>query len=211
MTLENWIAYVLAYTVISVIPGPSVLMVIGQALSRGRRAALICILGDLTGGLVVMLAAWAGVGLILAASGTAFALLKWAGVLYMGWLGLAQIRAARRLGMVPAQADPASASPARSSADSLRAGFLTGVLNPKAIMFYMAFLAQFINPAAPQVPQFLILMASSAMVVATVLGGYALLASAVATRLRSLRARRAMSYAGGGCLLGGSVLLAARG
>ena len=56
MTLESWIAYVLAYTVLSIIPGPSVLMVIAQALSRGIQTAMACILGDLAGGVVIMAA-----------------------------------------------------------------------------------------------------------------------------------------------------------
>ncbi len=203
MPLENWIAYVLAYAVISVIPGPSVFMVIGQALSRGTRAAMACILGDLAGGVVVMTVSWLGLGLVLASSSLAFTVMKWAGVGYMACLGLAQIRAARRL------IETAPAAPA-SSRGSLVAGFLTGVLNPKAIMFYMAFLAQFIDPAAPALPQFLILMATSTLVVGLVLGTYALLAAKAAARLQGLRARRRMGYAGGSCLLGGSVLMATR-
>ena len=202
MPFESWIAYALAYAVISVIPGPSVFMVIGQALSRGRRAALACIIGDLGGGVIVMTASYLGLGLILASSSLAFAALKWLGVAYMAWLGIQQIRAARALTEVP---------PARIAAirGSLGAGFLTGVLNPKAIMFYMAFLAQFIDPSAPQGPQFLILMGTSTAIVALVLGAYAALATQAGARLRSLRARRRMAYAGGACLLGGSAVMAA--
>lgn len=202
MPFENWIAYVLAYAVISVIPGPSVFMVIGQSLSRGTRAAIACIMGDITGGVVVMTASYLGLGLILASSSVAFIALKWAGVAYMAWLGLMQIRAAWNLTEIK------PTSPA-SSRGSLGAGFLTGVLNPKAIMFYMAFLAQFIDPTAPQLPQFLVLMATSTLVVALVLGAYALLASKVSARLQSLKARKRMSYTGGSCLLGGSVVMAA--
>lgn len=88
------------------------------------------------------------------------------------------------------------------------AGFLTGVLNPKAIMFYMAFLAQFIEPSAPQASQFLILMATSTVIVALVLGAYAVLATSVSARLQSLNARRRVGYAGGTFLLGGSAFMA---
>ena len=66
---------------------------------------------------------------------------------------------------------------------SLGAGFLTGVLNPKAIMFYMAFLAQFIEPTAPQLLQFLNLMVTSSVIVALVLGAYALLVTRIGVRL----------------------------
>lgn len=202
MPLENWIAYVIAYTVISIIPGPSVFMVIGQSLTRGTRAALSCILGDITGGVIVMVASYLGLGLILASSSIAFLALKWAGVAYMAWLGLMQIKVARDLMETGPIDGPVAGG-------SWRAGFLTGVLNPKAIMFYMAFLAQFIDPGAPQLPQFLILMTTSTLVVALVLGAYALLAAKVSARLQSLKARKRMGYAGGSCLLGGSVIMAA--
>ncbi|WP_245999382.1 LysE family translocator [Paracoccus methylarcula] len=191
----------IAYAVISLIPGPSVFMVIGQSLSRGTRAAIFCILGDLAGGVIVMMASYLGLGLILASSSIAFMALKWAGVAYMAWLGFMQIKAAHNL----LEVKPIGPAATRGS---LGAGFLTGVLNPKAIMFYMAFLAQFIEPSAPQLPQFLILMATSTLLVALVLGAYALLAVKASARLQSLTARKRMGYAGGSCLLGGSVLMA---
>ena len=83
MPFENWIAYVIAYAVISIIPGPSVFMVIGQSLSRGTKAATACIMGDLAGGVIVMSASYLGLGLLLASSSIAFMALKWAGVIYM--------------------------------------------------------------------------------------------------------------------------------
>lgn len=149
-----------------------------------------------------MTASFLGLGLILASSSFAFVTLKWLGVAYMAYLGIMQINAARNLQEVNI-AGPVS------TRGSLGAGFLTGVLNPKAIMFYMAFLAQFIDPAMPQAPQFLILMTTSTLVVALVLGGYALLAAKASTRLQSIKARRRMGYTGGSCLLGGSALMAA--
>ncbi len=200
--IENWIAYVIAYAVISIIPGPSVFMVIGQSLSRGTRAATACIVGDLAGGVIVMTASYLGLGLILASSSVAFMALKWAGVAYMAWLGIMQVRTARNL----TEVKPITPT---SSRGSLGAGFLTGVLNPKAIMFNMAFLAQFIEPSAPPLGQFLILMATSTVVVALVLGAYTVLAARLGFRLQTLTARKNMGYAGGSCLLGGSVVMAA--
>lgn len=201
MPIENWIAYAMAYTVISIIPGPSVFMVIGQTLSRGTRAAAACIAGDLAGGVIVMTASYLGLGVILASSSLAFIALKWVGVAYMAYLGITQIIAARTLTAI-------KADEMKSTRGSLGAGFLTGVLNPKAIMFYMAFLAQFIEPNAAQLPQFLILMATSTVVVALVLGVYALLAAKASTRLQSLKARRRIGYAGGSFILGGSAVMA---
>lgn len=200
MPIDNLIAYVIAIAVISIIPGPSVFMVIGQTLSRGMRAAMACIAGDVAGGVIVITTSYFGLGLILSSSSLAFMAVKWAGVAYMAYLGIAQILSARNLKEIEATT---------SSRGSLGAGFLTGVLNPKAIMFYMAFLAQFIEPNAPQFPQFLILMTTSVVVVALVLGAYALLAGYVGARLQSIKARKRMGYAGGSCILGGSAVMAA--
>ena len=205
MQLELWLAFVATYAVLSAIPGPSVLMVVGQALSRGRRAAFLCIAGDVAGGFILIALSLFGVGAILAASSAAFQIVKWAGVFYMAWLGWSQIRAAHRGGAV-------HAAPARdrgSDLANLRAGFLVGVLNPKAVMFYVAFLTQFLDPQADVIVQFGILVATSAAVVGGVLGAYALLAGQARRFLRSERAQRRIGYAGGGFLLGGSGLMAA--
>ena len=204
MDLQTWLAYVAAYTVLSLVPGPSVFMVLGQSLARGFRPACLCIAGDVAGGVVVMAASYAGLGVLLAASSTAFAALKWAGAAYMAWLGVAQIRAARR---ITAQALAAQAEPS-SRASSFRAGFLTGILNPKAILFYAAFLVQFIDPASPVLPQFVLLMATSSMIVVVVLLGYASLAAQARNMMRSVKARKRIGYAGGAFLLGGSAVMA---
>lgn len=202
MALESWLAFALAYTVLALLPGPSTMMVVGQALSRGPRAAFACILGDLAGGVVIIACATLGLGIVLARSGSAFLMLKWAGVAYLALLGLRQIRAAGRVEALQPETSP-------STRGSFAAGVATGLSNPKAIVFYMAFLAQFIDPTAPQLPQFLIIGATSSVIVATVLGGYALLAATVASRMRSLTARKRLGYASGSCLLGGSLLMAA--
>lgn len=204
MTWETWLTFALAYLVLSIIPGPSVLMVAGQALSRGLGVALFCILGDLAGGVIIMTLSYAGLGLILAQSAEAYALVKWAGIAYMAWLGLTQLRAAYRL----EEKDLVAATLARANRAGFRAGFVTGVLNPKAILFYVAFLAQFIDPSQESLPQFLILMATSSGIVFLVLGAYALLAAQARKAMTSLKARKRMGYAGGGCLLGGSAWMA---
>ena len=204
MNIEVWLAYVAAFTFLSLIPGLSVFMVIGQSLSKGLGAAFYCIAGDLLGGIVMMTIAYIGLGTILATSSEIYLVIKWAGVAYMAYLGLSQILAARR--MVEADLNSSAAAALRSG--SLRAGFLTGILNPKAILFYVAFLAQFMNPAYPMTPQFLMLMATSTMIVFVVLGGYALLAAQARRVFQSLRARKRMGYTGGSFLLGGSALMA---
>jgi threonine/homoserine/homoserine lactone efflux protein len=80
MPIEVWLAFVVASSILTLIPGPCVLLVISQALTRGMPAALMCILGDITGRVVLMVLSLVGVGAILAASTTLFTIFKWLGV-----------------------------------------------------------------------------------------------------------------------------------
>ena len=198
MNIDNWLAFVLAYTVISLIPGPSVLMVVSQALTHGKRAAFICILGDLLGGVVIILLSVLGLGAVLATSALAFGLLKWLGVGYLAYLGIQQIRGA-------------SGEVSKVASKSFRSGFLVGLLNPKAIIFYMVFLAQFIDQSRSVSAQIAILIPTATVVVAGVLGGYALLAARASAALQRSDFKRKKGYASGGLLLSGSAMLAARG
>ncbi len=197
MALDLWIAFVVTYTMISLIPGPSVMMVVSQAINHGPRAALLCVFGDLLGGFFLVALSLFGVGAILQASALAFQLVKWAGVIYLAYLGFCQIRDAGA--NMPVKDQPAG--------KALKAGFLTGVLNPKAIVFYMAFLSQFMDPAIPVWSQFIVLVCTSSIIVGVVLSGYALLATRVRGALRG-RAARHFGFLGGGALVGSSVYMA---
>ena len=203
MDFSTWLAFVATYTVISLVPGPSVFMVLGQSLFRGLRPALICVAGDVLGGIFVMSFSFLGVGAILAASSQMFLLVKWAGVAYLAYLGVSMIREARQIDAADLKQNFAA-----SPQESLRAGFFTGLLNPKAIVFYMAFLAQFIDPKSDQITQFIILVITASCLVALVLGGYAVLAARVSRFFQSPRTRRRLGIAGGGFLLGSSIMMA---
>lgn len=211
LAFETWVAYAVACAVLSLIPGPSVLLVTGQALARGLRAALICIAGELTGGTCLILFSLLGVGAVLAASATLFLFVKWLGVAYLAYLGVQQILDARRRRSQakPQGPDQATTPESALANGSFGAGFLTALLNPKSIVFYMAFLSQFLDPTAAQWPQFVILIATSALVAGLVLAGYALAASQARRALKSERAQRGIKYASGGFYVGGSALMAA--
>lgn len=200
MSFDQWIAFALVYFVISIVPGPSVLMVLGTTLSHGMRGAFWLVLGDIVGGLAIISLSSLGIGAILASSAMGFAVLKWAGVAYLIWLGLGQIRTARR--------PIAHRTPTRSNR-RFAAGFWTGVLNPKAIVFYMAFLAPFLNPDAPQIPQLVTIAATASIIVFAVLMTYAALARRAQRLFRRPAAHRNAQYAGGACLIGGGVWMAA--
>ncbi|AXS40574.1 LysE family translocator [Breoghania sp. L-A4] len=208
MSLESWLAFTAACVVLTLIPGPSVLLVVSQAVVRGKAAALMCILGDVLGGVVLMALSFLGVGAVLAASALLFQVVKWAGVLYLAYLGCRQILDARNgAGAVVTGSAPEPFTP--SSWMSFWAGAVTAVLNPKAIMFYLAFLAQFVDLERSIALQVAIMTATSSAVVVVFLGFYALIATRARRMFHSPAAHKRIGYTGGACMLGGSVVMAA--
>ncbi len=203
MSVEMWLAFVVASSVLTVIPGPCVLLVVSQALTKGMSAAVKCIMGDIVGCVALMLLSLMGVGIILAASATLFSLFKWLGVIYMAYLGYCQIVDARKIRLEKDEQHKISAS-----MSSFKAGFFASLLNPKAIIFYMAFLPQFMNPENSAVLQFSILIVTSSVVVGVILLGYALIASRARKAFQSERSQKYFGYSGGSFLLGSSLFMA---
>ncbi|MCJ8337358.1 MAG: LysE family translocator [Pseudomonadales bacterium] len=203
MSIEVWLAFVIASSVLTLVPGPCVLLVVSQALTRGMSAALMCILGDIVGGIALMILSLVGVGAILAASATLFTIFKWLGVLYMAYLGCSQILAARKR---TSEGDKEAKQ--FLGMGSFKAGFFASLLNPKAIIFYMAFLPQFMNPETSALLQFSILIITSAIVIGVILAGYALIASRARKAFQSTKSRKYFDYSGGSFLIGSSVYMA---
>src|SRR3972149_4281875 len=143
MTLHLWISFVLASGVLLLIPGPTVLLVIGYALSDGRRSALSVLTGVALGDFVAMSLSVVGLGALLAASATAFTVLKWVGAAYLVYLGVMMWR------RPPRPVPDLVAGDRASDAAKLGHAFTVTVLNPKSIAFFVAFVPQFISPSAP--------------------------------------------------------------
>ena len=204
MSFESWGSYAMACLVLSLIPGPSVLLIIGQALSLGMRGAMACLAGALLGGLGLILGALAGLGAVLASSAVLFQAIKWAGIAYLLWLGVTQLRLARRTKVAPNDA-PAP----QSVKGSFRSGFLTALLNPKSLVFYLAFLSQFLDPAHSTWVSYVQLIVTSIVIAGISLLAYALLAERLRQRLTSPKAQRRIKMATGGLYLGGGALMAA--
>ncbi len=170
---------------------------------RGTPAAFLCIIGDLFGNFLLMLLSLVGVGAILATSVTLFQIVKWAGVFYMAYLGYCQIIDARKEVLQDVEEDHST-----FNLGSFNAGFLTAALNPKAVMFYMAFLTQFMDSNGDQFLQFSILLATSTIVTGLILSGYVLIAVRARKVFQNGPARKYFGYTGGGFLIGGSMLMA---
>jgi threonine/homoserine/homoserine lactone efflux protein len=145
--------YALASFVLIVIPGPSVLFVVGRALAYGRRTALATVLGNAAGNYLVAICVAVGIGTLVQRSAQAFTVVKLIGAGYLIWLG---IQAWRRRGTLAAAFS--EQAPARSDRRALREGFVVGVTNPKALILFGAVLPQFVNRAAGYVPVQMLLL-----------------------------------------------------
>ncbi len=202
MTIETWLAFALASAVLVAIPGPTVMLVVGYALGRGKGSVLATAPGVMLGDLIAMTASMLGVGALLAASGALFSAVKLAGAVYLVWLGVRMWRAA------PQMAEATALRGARSPWRMFREAFLVTLFNPKALVFFVAFVPQFVDPAAPVAPQFAILIATFTTLgfVNAVLWGLA--AGEMRARLSRPGALRAMTRAGGGLLIGAGALTA---
>ncbi|MBL0884832.1 LysE family translocator [Myceligenerans indicum] len=153
-TLTQLAAFTIASIVLIEIPGPSLLFALGRALTVGRRDAVLSVVGNASGVLVQGVAAAVGLGALVAASTTAFTVLKLVGAAYVVYLG---VQAIRHRGDARAALERDGATRRTSGFGAVRAGFVVGVTNPKTIVFLMAFLPQFISADAAAAPQLLLL------------------------------------------------------
>ncbi len=140
------LAFAGASLVLALIPGPSLLFMIGRALSAGRREALLTVVGNGFGLFTQMVGVAAGLGPVVEASATAYTVLKVVGAVYLVWLGIGAIRHRRDLG---ATMERELSNAARTPAiHALRSGYVVGVTNPKTIVFFAALLPQFVDRTA---------------------------------------------------------------
>jgi threonine/homoserine/homoserine lactone efflux protein len=147
MHLETWLAFVAASLILTMTPGPSILLGMVHALRFGTKRTLYTALGDISANMIQMLLVAAGLGIIIANSAVAFQAIKWAGVGVLIFIAVKMWRSAPTL--------PDAATPDRSShpARLYASGFAVAFGNPKALVFFTAFFPQFIDPTAPVLPQ----------------------------------------------------------
>ena len=142
-----FLVFALASLALAIVPGPAVLYIVAQSVQGGRRAGAVSALGVSTGGMVHVAAAVIGLSAVLAASATAFTIVKIAGAVYLVWLGIRTLLS-RDDSIAGRRAEP-------TMARTYRQGVIVNVLNPKTALFFLAFLPQFVDPdrgaVAPQV------------------------------------------------------------
>jgi RhtB (resistance to homoserine/threonine) family protein len=145
---QHLLLFIAAGLLLNLTPGPDVLYIVSNALRAGARTGVVAGLGITAGCFVHVFAAAVGVSALLAASATAFTVLKWAGAAYLVWVGL-RLLVVRAPAQVADLRVLAAAQVPASLWSVFRGGFLTNVLNPKVAIFFLAFVPQFIAPDAP--------------------------------------------------------------
>ena len=212
MDFQIWLTFVAASTALLLVPGPTVLLVLSYAISQGKRVALATVGGVALGDFIAMSASLAGLGALVLASATLFTVLKWVGAAYLVYMGIKLFRSAptASLGELD-KVTETSASSVFSHATAVTA------LNPKSIVFFIAFVPQFVSVENPLLPQFAILITTFfAILITTFVGLAAINALAyalLADKLRSKIARPSVlawfSRLGGSALITMGVVTAA--
>lgn len=155
MNLSTWLLYVAAVLVLTMTPGPSVLMCVSTSVKLGARKALVVSLGSTSAIVGIMCLSMLGLGAVLAASETLFSVLKWAGAAYLAYLGITALFFSKATEIE--LSDGSTVVEAASNRKIFGQGLLVGASNPKALLFFGALFPQFIDPAAAQGPQLLVL------------------------------------------------------
>jgi threonine/homoserine/homoserine lactone efflux protein len=194
MSLGLWLAFVGASAVLLVIPGPTILTVIGYSLAHGGRAKAPLIAAVALGDSTALVVSLLGLGALLATSALWFTVVKCVGGAYLLYLGVKMLRAGVSSAALPAAAAPGSHW--RLFANT----YLVTALNPKGIVFFVAFLPQFINPMAEVSPQLWTLAVTFVVMASLNAGLYAAFAGSAQKVLSSPRAQRRFNLAGGSLL-----------
>lgn len=201
MSFEHWLAFAAASMVLLAIPGPTVLLVVSYALGHGRKPAAAIVAGVALGDLTAMTASMLGLGAILAASAAIFTGLRWIGGAYLVYLGV-------KLWRAPVEPDQSGATPSASPLRMFGHSYAVTALNPKSIIFFVAFVPQFLVSLEPFWSQAITLEATFVILAALNAALYALLAAAARQRLQEPRIRRAVNRTGGSLLIGAGIFAA---
>ncbi|MEU4149269.1 LysE family translocator [Streptomyces sp. NPDC026659] len=210
VSTDRLLAFAALSLVLIVVPGPSVLFVVGRALAHGRRAALTTVAGNTLGAYVLVAAVALGVGSVVERSLLAFTVLKLAGAAYLVYLG---VMAWRRRGSLRDAVTAAGPGPEHGALRTLGEGFAVGVANPKTIVFFAAVLPQFADPGQGHVPAQMLLLGLVFNVIALASdSAWGLVASAARDWFaRSPRRLSAVGGAGGLAMIGLGVTVAVTG
>jgi len=192
-TISTLLLFAAATMALLVVPGPAVVYIVTRTVAQGRTAGLLSVLGVHVGSIFYVLLTAFGMSALLLASATAFQIVKWVGVAYLVWLGV------QKLWLQKTDDGSVAEPPPMSNARIFGQGVLVNILNPKTLVFFVAFLPQFVDPARGSVALQLLLFGIGFIVLGILSDGtYALLASVLAGRIRKTpKARRRLDLSSG--------------
>jgi threonine/homoserine/homoserine lactone efflux protein len=191
LSIEIWLAFVAASVVLLVIPGPTILTVISYSLSHGRQANVPLVAAVALGDSTALVLSLLGLGALLATSAFWFTAVKVVGGLYLLYLGVKLLRAG--VSAARTLAPDAPQSRWRLFVNT----YLVTALNPKGLVFFVAFLPQFISAGAPVAPQLWVLAATFVTLATINATLYAVFAASASRLLSSARAQRRFNFTGG--------------
>lgn len=200
MSLEILIAYIFATTLILVIPGPTIILVVSQAVAHGRKSVVPLVAGVILGDFTAMTLSLLGLGAIMAASAALFTLFKWLGALYLLFLGIKLWRKNPEGSLI--QHEKEDASPHAL----FRSSFIVTALNPKSIAFFVAFLPQFVSHHGSAFSQILFLGGIFLILAFINAALYAVLAGQLREIIQRTKVGKWFNRCGGTALIGAGVL-----
>ena len=203
MDLATWLAFFAASWAISISPGAGAVAAMSAGLTHGFRRGYLTTLGLVLGIWTQIVVVGIGLGALVATSATAFAVIKWAGVAYLVWLGVQQWRApARPIAQASADATP------RRARDLIVRGWIINALNPKGTVFLLAVVPQFLSLGQPLAPQYLVIALTLGFTDLVVMAGYTALAARLLRTLKSTAHVRALNRVFGSLFVVAGGLLA---
>ena len=201
MTIETYLAYVLACAILSIVPGPNVTIIVANSLRGGIRAGMASVAGTQLGVFITLLVLAAGLQVIIASASFVFEVVRILGAIYLVWLGAKMLLSGGRLDMSQ------SGGAVFSMSTYFWQGCLVFLSNPKALVFFAAFIPQFVDPSRAAIPQVLLLGVTFMAVTTTLDSGYAFAAGRARDWLSRSRVRLVECFSGL-CMIAGGVWLA---
>lgn len=200
MDLSIYLAFVAATAIMIFLPGPSVMLTVAHGMSFGSRSALVTVVGVTAGGAVQLAIVTVGLVSVLQVVADAFEWIRWAGVAYLIYLGIRQWRGAPSLDIGEA--------PRTSRRSLFVQGLVVTIPNPKSLVFFAAFLPQFLDPGRPLQTQLAIIVPTFLIITFVVTGVWAVAAGHARRYMQSGRAQRLVARISGGLLVTAGIGLA---
>lgn len=200
MTIEVWLSFVLASMILCFTPGPTVFIVMGQSLSHGKKSVIPLITGVLSGDVIAMSISFAGLGALLATSAALFSIFKWLAAGYLVYLGIKAWQKKVSLNDF--------GTTHNKNGKIFKEALIVTALNPKGIIFFIAFFPLFIDTSKAVLPQMLIMALSFLTVSALSASFYSIFSGYIRNKVKTERAQKAFNRLSGSMLIGAGTITA---